>query len=164
MRVEIKTPFAELALEMAEWSARKLVNDSLEYSEKFNGMDKAVNMAKEPAPVAGEDPAVRMEAPKREKSKEHLAGGYKGFLHIVCSRCGEHRTFCAKVPVASHKCFCGCETELTNLKNVFAECKCGRNYKYKTNAEDDYLILNCIDCGAPMDVGLNERRNAYIPL
>lgn len=61
MRVEIKTPFAELALEMAERSARKLVNDSLEYSEKYR-KDKAGKKAEEPISVAGESPTARMEA------------------------------------------------------------------------------------------------------
>lgn len=175
MKVEIKTPFAALELEMDERSERKLVNDALEYSEKYR-MNIAGRAAKEPTPDAAGNPTIRMEASKREKCKENLPGnfkmtgagegaaGYKGFLHIVCSGCGRRRTFCAKKPMTFYKCGCGQETELKNLKNIFAECKCGRRFKYMTNAEDDYLALDCIDCGAPMDVKLNERRNTYIPL
>lgn len=89
--------------------------------------------------------------------------GYKGFLLMECEECGKIKGFCARKPITSYRCDdCGHITQLKNLRPAFLKCKCGREYKYKTNAKGYLITYNCLDCGNPVDLELNSRETAYV--
>lgn len=91
-------------------------------------------------------------------------GPYKGFLLIVCEECGAVKAFCAKRETYSFKCPCGHETALENLRPMYMHCKCGKTFRYKTNAQTETLTHNCLDCKAPVDMELNGRGTAYVTI
>jgi len=92
--------------------------------------------------------------------------GWKGFLIIRCPDCGEVRTFFARDYQTSHRCRCGCEIELADLIPAYVNCgKCGKRLKYRTNIKDDYPVtVNCLDCKAPIDMAVNARGTAMVPV
>lgn len=91
-------------------------------------------------------------------------GPYKGFLLIVCEECGAVKAFCAKRETYSFKCPCGHETALEHLRPMYMHCKCGKTFRYKTNAETETLTHTCLDCKAPVDMELNKKGTAYVTI
>lgn len=87
---------------------------------------------------------------------------YKGFLLIRCARCGELRGFCAKQPISSYRCaVCEGETPLRNLVPAYVNCKCGAQFKYRTNMTGCSFTYKCLHCGAPVDMEYNEKARTY---
>ena len=91
----------------------------------------------------------------------------RGFVAIFCEECGHKATYYARTPTAYHRCpHCLHETKIrkSDLLPAFANCKCGRRFKYMTNAHDSFtphFEIECLDCGNPIDVQLNNRGTAY---
>ena len=91
----------------------------------------------------------------------------KGFLIVECENCGQTREFCSRAEITSNRCHsCGHVTTLdkTYMRPAYAKCKCGREFKYQTNATGDTITINCIACGSPIDMQLNGRGTASVPL
>lgn len=91
----------------------------------------------------------------------------KGFLIVECESCGQTREFCSRAEITSNRCHsCGHVTTLdkTYMRPAYAKCKCGREFKYQTNATGDTITINCIACGPPIDMQLNGRGTAYVTL
>lgn len=89
---------------------------------------------------------------------------YRGFLHIKCDKCGEVRSFCAKELVDSTVCrACGYEVKFTSpLKTMELRCSsCGKIFNYRTNRTEETFSHNCLECGAPVDLELNHKKNYY---
>ena len=89
----------------------------------------------------------------------------KGFLIVECESCGQTREFCSRAEITSNRCHsCGHVTTLdkTYMRPAYAKCKCGREFKYQTNATGDTITINCIACGSPIDMRLNARGTAYV--
>ena len=90
-------------------------------------------------------------------------GPYKGFLLIKCGGCGEIRAFCAKKELFGSRCkTCQHQTPLENLRPMYLRCKCGKEFRYKTNITEDAFTHECIECGAPVDLTINKRKTAYV--
>lgn len=89
-------------------------------------------------------------------------GPYKGFLLIRCEECGAVRAFCAKREMYAFRCVCGHETPLENLRPLFVRCKCGGEFKYKTNLTDERVTHTCLNCKAPVELELNAKGTAYV--
>lgn len=106
-------------------------------------------------------PAVSKSDAMQEEDKH---GPYKGFLLIKCESCGEIRAYCAKYETYSFKCKCGHETALENLIPMHMHCKCGKYYKYLTNLTGKLTSNNCMTCGSPVDMELNNKANAYVTI
>jgi len=127
--------------------------------------------------------AVKAEEPKRPMSRVERVFGKKetwnqtqatppedlptarGFLIVECKGCGRKRAFCSKTPIISSPCrACGTETplDMNTMRPVHARCKCGRTFKYMTNATTETISINCLSCGAPIDLQLNGKGNAYV--
>lgn len=115
------------------------------------------------------------EAPKQEperpatqqEAKQDGKPPIKGFLIIECEDCGETKAFFAKTPVTDQFCSeCRHKTPLNydDLLPAYARCKCGRQFKYRTNARKMNLTVNCINCGAPIDMELNGRGTAFVTI
>lgn len=113
--------------------------------------------------------------PKAEAEETEGAGpeasfsrrAVKGFLIVECESCGQTREFCSRAEITSNRCHsCGHVTTLdkTYMRPAYAKCKCGREFKYQTNATGDTITINCIACGSPIDMQLNGRGTAYVTL
>ena len=97
--------------------------------------------------------------------EDKTQGPYKGFLLVVCEECGAVKAFCAKRETYSFRCQeCGHETTLEGLRPMFMHCKCGKSFRYKTNAETEAITHSCLDCKAPVDMELNGKGTAYVTI
>lgn len=97
-----------------------------------------------------------------EPQKEEPEDGYKGFLHLSCSRCGRTKTFHAKERMTVHRCCdCGKETELEFMRRVYTSCNCGQDSYYLTNRKEEKLKIPCVRCGAEVLVGWNPEKCCY---
>ena len=187
MKVTIKSPAGERTYEMLEPMAETLSFMASMFAAATTEAPAAAD--EEPLPAAPleeeiEDRPVST-PPHRRSRVENLFGdkkdwpmntaaktpqddagddeGYKGFLLMECEECGKIKGFCARKPITSYRCDdCGHITQLKNLRPAFLKCKCGREYKYKTNAKGYLITYNCLDCGSPVDLELNSRETAYV--
>lgn len=50
------------------------------------------------------------------------------------------------------------------MKPAFLKCKCGGQFKYKTNATEEVFDFPCLKCGNPVDLQLNKRGDAYVTI
>ena len=100
--------------------------------------------------------------PASQPEPDEDQGPYKGFLMIRCEECGEVRAFSAKQEIYGFRCKCGHETPLEKLKPMFMHCKCGKDFRYRTNLQDEKFTYNCMNCGAPVDIKINSRKTAYV--
>lgn len=96
-----------------------------------------------------------------EKPKNELREGYKGFLYIKCDHCGKEKGFYTKDKLQYHKCECGGKTELHELKELHINCECGRRFKYLTNKQEKQFDVICLECGQPVAVEWNQKKEAY---
>ena len=99
---------------------------------------------------------------QRERGQDQ--GPYRGFLLIRCEECGEVKGYCAKRETYSFRCKCGHETPLEKLRPMFVKCKCGKEFRYKTNLTDQRYTHTCLDCGSPVDLEVNRRGTAYVTI
>lgn len=99
-----------------------------------------------------------------EKSHEQRAGcEYKGFLYIRCPDCGNEKGFCSKNGIHGIHCDeCGCNKEFTEpLIPMYVNCECGGNFRYMTNKKEEMFDMTCIECGAPVPMKYNGKKNCY---
>lgn len=184
MKVSIKTPFADMSLEMSQYSAMQLLQQAMESAYKIP--PKETTAKSESAPAGGEEPEKEnAEKPAPKSRVESMFGSketwntpeesgqdkpnegkqtYKGFLLIRCEKCGRVKAYCAKYPTSAHRCECGHSTELEDLIPVYAVCKCGGEFKYRTNIRDPQITIDCLKCSAPIDLELNKRETAYVTI
>ena len=89
--------------------------------------------------------------------------GYSGFLHIKCQHCGKEKTYCkGRKKIKYHKCEeCGEEMGLKDLVWLYTNCECGRNARYLTNMTEKAFDVCCVDCGQPVAVTYNRKKNQY---
>lgn len=104
--------------------------------------------------------------PAQDKERDADGGAsetYRGFLYIECEDCGKVKGYCAKQDMHFHRCECGHDTYLKDLRPVHVACrKCGAHYRYKTNKQGQTFTIDCLRCGAPVDMELGKRGTAYV--
>ncbi|MDO4649901.1 MAG: hypothetical protein Q4B26_14775 [Eubacteriales bacterium] len=88
--------------------------------------------------------------------------GYKGFLYLKCPNCDKVKGFNARIEIKSHRCSCGHEFELKDLKPMYTHCDCGKDFKYFTNMDEDKFSYDCLNCGSRVRMKINTRRTAYV--
>lgn len=194
MNVNIKIPFAEVTLDMDMEHAAELIKQALLYAKDCaNDPLPVVNVPavsfEEPAEAAVTESAANQhtQKPKHGSRAETMFGAkqtwdmpatvsgagksttdepeaYKGFLYIKCGHCGNVRGFCAKNYLQYHQCECGHKTKLRELTPVFVNCKCGKEFKYRTNLKSQAFTIDCLACGYPVDVELNGKGTAFVTL
>ena len=181
MEITMKTPFGELNFNMPEKQALDLIQNAFQYASRKEPEEipkEAPSVAQEPSKAAqpmnkpqsrverlfGDFRGKAEEKSEPEKPEEHEPEEYRGFLLIKCKHCGKIKGFCAKTPISEFTCGCGGKTELYGLKPAHLHCKCGSNWKYKTNITDETFDYNCLNCGSPIDLELNSRRNTYVTI
>ena len=127
----------------------------------------AASSAKNQTPHGGRTARIFGLEPKPQTQRDYKddEGPYKGFLMVACEGCGEVKAFCAKRETYGFKCDkCGELTPLEKLRPMFMRCKCGKEFRYKTNLTDKYVTHTCISCHAPVDMTLNQRETAYVTI
>lgn len=116
-------------------------------------------------PVGMEAPAATVKVPLIKTLNPEVKEeepGYRGFMHITCSRCGRTKTFYSKEKRTVYRCCdCGKETELTEMRKAYTSCECGQDSYYLTNVKDDLIDIPCVNCGAPVTVGWNGFEEKY---
>lgn len=179
MNVSIKTPYAEMSFEMSQDGVKHLVQTAIELAVPVEPPVPPREVDDPPEPKSQElEPEQKKAARSRVEAmfgaretwstpaasggREEERESYKGFLFIRCEACGKEKGYCSKHPMTFHKCECGHHTDLHDLKPVHAYCKCGRQYKYRTNISDPRLTISCLSCGAPVDLELNGKETAYV--
>lgn len=137
--------------------------------------ERTVPSMGEDAPARKPDATTGMVAPARldepiqkeaeclhEKPVGEREEGYKGFMHITCSRCGRAKTFHAKEKMTVYRCCdCGKETELKDMRRAYTSCECGQDSYYLTNSKQDLIDIPCVNCGAPVTVAWNGFEKKY---
>ncbi len=184
MQITMKTPFGEMNFDMQQDKALDLIQRAFQYAA---GQERqatsemplsAPQEAQEPPKTQqvgnkphrridslfGDFRGTRTELEKPEEQQGHEPEEHKGFLLIKCRHCGKIKGFCAKTPIKEFSCECGGKTELHDLKMAHLHCKCGSNWKYKTNITEEKFEYNCLNCGSPVDMELNSRRNTYVTI
>lgn len=179
MQITIKTPFSEMNFDMPQERVTDLLQKALQYA---SGQADKSETTPTPQPEQKAELATpaaqptsrphrrvdslfrdfRTENTRKTEETTEEEQEYKGFLLIKCEKCGKLKGFCAKTPTSEHRCECGHKTKLHDLKPAFLNCKCGGRYKYKTNITDEQFEYNCLNCGSPVDMELNSRRNTYV--
>lgn len=194
VQVTMKTPFGEMNFDMPPEKASDLMQRAMQYAAGQEPQEPAPmppHVAQEPPKAPGPKPKPqsrvermfgnfratgggtemvkvpedgRINVVPETARRPQGAEGYKGFLLVKCEECGKLRGFCAKSPATSSRCECGHRTELHGLKPAFLKCKCGSQFKYKTNATEEVFDFPCLQCGNPVDLQLNKRKNAYVTI
>ena len=138
-----------------------------EQSERLFGLLVAelLNLA------GGDIPEVKENKEPRENYKPlkaHLENErdehtYKGFLYIRCPECGAEKGQCSKKGMHSIHCDnCGCNEEFAEpLIPMYLNCECGGRYKYMTNKKEEMFDIPCLNCGAPVPIRYNGKKNIY---
>lgn len=180
MQVTIKTPFGEMSFNMTQDKANDLMKKALDYA---TGQEEKEETPARPASIPQEPPKTIKPKDKPRSRVESLFGDfrgssvsqeekgepaepeeYRGFLLIKCQHCGKVKGFCSKTPMSKYTCECGKVTPLRGLKPAHLHCKCGSCWKYKTNITDETFDYNCLNCGNPVSMQLNNRRNTYVTI
>lgn len=88
---------------------------------------------------------------------------YKGFVYLRCPKCGAVKGTCYKEERTSGMCHsCGNNIPFTNpFVPLYVKCQCGKSYKYMTNMTEEMFDINCVECGNPVAVQYNDRKNIY---
>ena len=89
---------------------------------------------------------------------------YTGFMTMACEACGKSREFYVRFPITHYDCPCGHRTELFDLMPLYAQCECGKHWKYLTNRTEMQITVQCVNCGSPVDTELNGRGTAFVPM
>ena len=161
MKIELKSSFFEMSLDMSEGHALELLQQALKYM-MADMFPKSSPLAEEPVSLIPAQCAV--EVTPEDKDDGELSPTYTGFLYLRCEKCGKERCFCAKIPTSTHRCECGHYTRLKKLRPARAICKCGGDYTYKTNITDQDFSMECLKCGAPIDLAMTRNRDSFYTL
>lgn len=149
------------ALEKSQCKPGEAMNSGRRESAAEHGSRTERMFGKRETWNGGADEAAPDEADGREKPV-----GWKGFLILRCPDCGEVRSFFSRDRITSNRCSCGCVYDLEDLLPAHVHCgKCGKYLKYRTNINYDYPItVDCLGCHAPIDLQLNVRGTAVVPV
>lgn len=157
MQIRIETPIANLTAELNENQVMDLLQTALGYA---TGRPAEVR----PPIVKFADvmnTRKNQDVPQNDQKPDPDEVGYKGFLYIKCEECGNTKGYCAKSPRREHRCDCGHETPLSKLKPMYVKCECGEKFKYMTNLTENTATMNCIGCGAPVDLEYHGKKGVY---
>ena len=137
-----------------------LLGISKEYQDKrkhISTPDKKRNPEKAAVPMQEEKEVVEDET----KEAETYSG--KGFLYMKCPECGVVKGFKSNKELKGYHCFaCGADTLFQEeLKELHVRCECGMQFKYLTNRDEPMFDITCINCGNPVAVKWNDKKQVY---
>lgn len=148
MKIRLATEGKSITVDLNQEQAGKAFNDLTLRLIKYCELEPVIHK-KEELPKA--------------KPTENGEYSYKGFIYIRCPECGEIRGTCYKNERSSYRCqTCGNDIPFTKpLVPLYVRCQCGKPSKYLTNMTEDIFDINCIECGNPVAVQYNDRKNIY---
>lgn len=174
MKITVTLPYARVTAEVPDHEARYVAQyvlgvagESGQSAEAPAFVDPFADSPEEADNPEPESGGVEPVAMSREPEAPMVAASerYRGFLYIRCEKCGNARGFCVKQPISRGLCECGHETKLTGLRKMSVTCRCcGKHFDYQTNMDADVFTVNCLHCGAPVDLELHGRTNEYISI
>ena len=154
MRVRVLMTGASVVMELEEGRAAEMFR---ELSGRLLGLGGHIQENGELKPESDgvvQEP-VKMTSPLG-------AEGYKGFLYLKCPVCGVERGFSVKKPVTEITCReCGKAFPLSGLARMYANCECGAHFRYQTNMTDAMFDMPCLNCGNPVAVSWNAKKEVY---
>lgn len=102
--------------------------------------------------------------PDEEKEEIKKTGtGYRGYMHLVCDKCGRVQSFFPSGEIEERECSCGNVITLYHLKKINYACKkCGRDYTYWTNRTEPDFRINCKDCKESNEVSYDVDLGSYV--
>lgn len=184
MQITMITPFGEMKFDMPPEKATDLMQRAFQYAAGQEAVKETTEVhipafapggTFENSHIIRRDDAQELVVPTPPKKKpvsrvERMFGDfrksepedYKGFLLIRCEECGKLKGFCAKQPISEYRCDCGHTTKLHDLKAAHLKCKCGSQFTYNTNINDEQFDYPCLHCGSPVDLALNRRGDTYV--
>ena len=172
MKIRVTTGGKSVAIDLEKKLGEKVFKAIVLQLLQADGMDQgqqSETLVKEQLPgipVQIQPRARVKEKPEDSEEPSKKLGGaytYKGFLYLKCPSCGHTRGFCTKKEIGGYHCeLCGAYHPFTEeLKQLQVNCQCGRKFEYMTNKEEKMFDINCIDCGGPVAVNYNEKKEIY---
>lgn len=181
MSVIIKStnPKAELKFDITPEQTVELIAKALEM-QMVKAPQEEEELPEETEPEAAEttepepedvqeEPSTTPDIPERHRRVESLfpdyydhSDGYNCFLLVKCERCGTKKAFFPRHKIRYYDCACGGRTQLRDLKPLYLRCKCGKEYKYKTNVDEQEFTMRCLSCGRSVKIRLNRAQTAYV--
>ena len=87
---------------------------------------------------------------------------YRGFMYIKCQKCGREVGRYQRNNILFWKCNCGAKTQFDDpLVPLMVSHECGLRIQYKTNKTEPMFEMTCFDCGAPVTVEWDAKRQLY---
>lgn len=169
MKVRISIPGLYTAMELDEERAckafRKLNEVLLSLPAKTPAAEPRVNKKIE-SRAESEDTMISHPKPEDEEPEETLEPvrtKYRGFLYVRCPKCGLARGFHMKKESDHYHCDgCGTRTVFDKpLVPLQVRCECGRRFNYLTNLTAPAFDIPCLECGTPVAVQWNEKKELY---
>lgn len=169
MNLDLYTPTISLSVDLTPEQVTEILGIALSYAcgvpyEKPM-TPPVVSSVKPPEPPIIEETTVLTPAPKEPKKgipKESTSKpGFSGFLYIKCEECGQFKAFMPKAPLTKYHCDCGHTTHLEVMTPMKVNCKCGKQFKYLTNALDSVISIDCLSCGSPVDLEYHGKCKEY---
>lgn len=180
MKVRISMPGVYMVMDMEEGQARAAFRKLAEsmWLIGSRGQKPQESVAVEPGPVQepteevhpgqegrGVGTVVEAAGTSEEEGEEPapkiISSGYGGYLYMKCPVCGKTRGFCAKACLNNYRCGCGAVTRMGHMVTMVMKCECGRQARYLTNMTEPEFDMTCYDCGAPVAVEWNEKKQMY---
>ena len=178
MKVRISIPGMYMAMEMEEEQARVTFRKMAELLWVFGNKSQThpekptARNEKEPEkPVSiipsapeSESEMEATEVPKEdgeEQAPKIISPGYGGYLYMKCPVCGKIKGFCAKTRLLNYRCECGAVTRMEHMAPLYMKCECGRQARYMTNITEAEFDMTCYDCGSPVAMQWNEKKEQY---
>ena len=173
MKLQIETNFGTFSFDMMPVNIRKVVDKAMALADEEKNGFREDEQTMEPVklvdvyPQSAEKANPVLQQPETESMEKLLdiemgEEAYSGFLYIKCEKCGTSRGYCSKEKIRYSSCRCGHNTPLSGLKPMYVEC--GGRFKYLTNMNEAQFETDCLQCGAPIDLELNSRRNSYVTM
>ena len=112
----------------------------------------------------GERIATAPAGPRNATQAPGTAEGVKGFVSIRCGGCGRTINTCLHEKRMIFNCKgCGHPNPLEHLKTMKVECpRCSFRGLYKTNREEDAIVMECLNCSQPVQRRRGKRRGNYV--
>lgn len=148
------------AMELDEEKAYKAFRKLNEVLLSLQSRETAEKPKEEPEPIITHNDLERVES---DKMPELIRPKYRGFLYIRCPECGDVKGFYMKKESDHYHCDgCGARSVFKKpLVPLQVRCECGQRFNYLTNLTDSAFDIPCLECGAPVAVQWNEKKELY---
>lgn len=166
MKIRITAPGRSVALDIENQEVAEAVFSRLNIM--LFGLSKEY-LGKEKQHIIHEPSQIKREVTKNTvvqstlEEEEDTRKGYNGFLYVKCEKCGKVKGFNSVKELKEYHCSeCGADTVfIEELKPLYVNCECGKTFKYLTNLKEKMFDITCLNCGTPVAVKWNEKKELY---